>query len=74
MHVAQSAVGGEEQLVSRHVIEALAYTLGDVVRRLAEGFGYDVVTSTPDELSAFGRAEIDRWRSAVAAAKLEPRN
>ena len=49
-----------------------AYGEEDVVRAL-KAAGYDLVTSTPQELSAFNKQQIEVWRAAVALGKIEPR-
>lgn len=43
----------------------------EVVENLKK-FGYDIVPSTPEELGRFNAAEIEVWRTAVTAAKIEP--
>jgi tripartite-type tricarboxylate transporter receptor subunit TctC len=43
----------------------------EVIERLA-GFGYEPIGSTPRELADFNRAEVEVWRQAIAAARIEP--
>ncbi len=49
-----------------------AYREADVVKAL-KAAGYDLVTSTPDELAAFNKQQIDVWRTAVTLGKIEQR-
>lgn len=49
-----------------------AYREPDVVKALKNA-GYDLVTSTPDELAAFNKQQIEVWRTAVTLGKIEPR-
>lgn len=44
----------------------------EVIDRLSNGFGYELVTSTPAGLGEFNKAEVDLWRRAITAAKIEP--
>jgi len=37
------------------------------------GIRYDLVTSTPAELAAFNKQQMDIWRTAVARGKIEQR-
>ena len=41
-----------------------------VIERLA-GLGYEAVGSTPEELASFNKSEVEVWRRAVTAAKVE---
>lgn len=43
----------------------------DVIQQL-QRFGYDIVTSTPEGLAEFNKAEIAVWREAVTTAKIAP--
>jgi hypothetical protein len=43
----------------------------EVTERLTE-LGYEAIGSTPTELAQFNRDEIDVWRRAIAAAKIQP--
>jgi tripartite-type tricarboxylate transporter receptor subunit TctC len=43
----------------------------EVIERIG-ALGYDVVTSTPQELARFHRDEIDIWARAVRAARIPP--
>ena len=43
----------------------------EVIERLT-GFGYEAIGSTPAELAQFNRAEIDVWKRAITAAKIQP--
>ncbi len=49
-----------------------AYREADIVKAL-KAAGYDLVTSTPDELAAFNKQQIDVWRTAVTLGKIEQR-
>ena len=49
-----------------------AYRESEVVTAL-KAAGYDLVTSTPEELSTFNRQQIEVWRTAVTLGKIEPR-
>jgi len=49
-----------------------AYRENEVVAAL-KAAGYELVTSTPDELTAFNKQQIEVWRTAVALGKIEPR-
>jgi tripartite-type tricarboxylate transporter receptor subunit TctC len=49
-----------------------AYREADVVKAL-KAAGYDLVTSTPDELAAFNKQQVEVWRTAVTLGKIEPR-
>jgi tripartite-type tricarboxylate transporter receptor subunit TctC len=49
-----------------------AYREKDVVTAL-KAAGYDLVTSTPEELASFNKQQIDVWRTAVTLGKIEPR-
>jgi tripartite-type tricarboxylate transporter receptor subunit TctC len=49
-----------------------AYRESEVVTAL-KAAGYDLVTSTPEELSAFNRQQIEVWRTAVTLGKIEQR-
>lgn len=49
-----------------------AYGEEDVVKAL-KAAGYDLVTSTPVELSAFNKQQIEVWRAAVTLGKIEQR-
>jgi tripartite-type tricarboxylate transporter receptor subunit TctC len=61
-----------------HVVEKLnkavlaAYRESDVVTAL-KAAGYDLVTSTPQELAAFNKQQIEVWRTAVTLGRIEPR-
>jgi hypothetical protein len=61
----------------RPVVAKLAATLREVlhqpqvVARL-EGLGYDVVGSTPDELTAFYQSEYKRFAGLVQVAGIKP--
>jgi len=49
-----------------------AYRESEVITAL-KAAGYDLVTSTPEELAAFNRQQIEVWRTAVTLGKIEPR-
>ncbi|MDQ8730958.1 tripartite tricarboxylate transporter substrate-binding protein [Bradyrhizobium sp. LHD-71] len=49
-----------------------AYSEADVVKALKTA-GYDLVPSTPAELAAFNKQQIEVWRTAVTLGKIEPR-
>ena len=49
-----------------------AYRESEVITAL-KAAGYDLVTSTPGELAAFNRQQIEVWRTAVTLGKIEPR-
>jgi tripartite-type tricarboxylate transporter receptor subunit TctC len=49
-----------------------AYRETEVVSAL-KAAGYDLVTSSPDELAAFNARQIEVWRNAVTLGKIEPR-
>ena len=49
-----------------------AYRESEVITAL-KAAGYDLVTSTPEELAAFNKQQIDVWRTAVTLGKIEPR-
>jgi tripartite-type tricarboxylate transporter receptor subunit TctC len=49
-----------------------AYREADVVKAL-KAAGYDLVSSTPDELAAFNKQQVEVWRTAVKLGKIEPR-
>jgi tripartite-type tricarboxylate transporter receptor subunit TctC len=49
-----------------------AYRESEVVTAL-KAAGYDLVSSTPEELAAFNKQQIDVWRTAVTLGKIEPR-
>lgn len=49
-----------------------AYRESEVITAL-KAAGYDLITSTPDELAAFNKQQIDVWRTAVTLGKIEPR-
>jgi len=49
-----------------------AYRESEVIAAL-KAAGYDLVTSTPEELAAFNKQQIDVWRTAVTLGKIEPR-
>lgn len=49
-----------------------AYRESEVVTAL-KAAGYDLVTSTPEELAAFNKQQIEVWRTAVTLGKIEPR-
>jgi tripartite-type tricarboxylate transporter receptor subunit TctC len=49
-----------------------AYREPEVVKAL-KAAGYDLVTSTPEELAAFNRQQIEVWRTAASLGKIEPR-
>jgi tripartite-type tricarboxylate transporter receptor subunit TctC len=49
-----------------------AYREADVIKAL-KAAGYDLVTSTPEELAAFNKQQIDVWRTAVTLGKIERR-
>jgi tripartite-type tricarboxylate transporter receptor subunit TctC len=55
-----------------HAAIAAALKKPDVLEKLTVGFGYEVIGSTPAELTDFNREEVDRWRRAITAAKIEP--
>lgn len=42
----------------------------EVIERLS-GLGYEAVGSTPAELAAFNRTEVDTWRRAITTARIE---
>lgn len=44
----------------------------DVIKAL-KAAGYDLITSTPDELAAFNKQQIEVWRTAVTLGKIERR-
>lgn len=49
-----------------------AYRESEVITAL-KAAGYDLVTSTPEELAAFNKQQIEVWRTAVTLGKIEPR-
>jgi tripartite-type tricarboxylate transporter receptor subunit TctC len=49
-----------------------AYRETDVITAL-KAAGYDLVTSTPEELATFNKQQIEVWRSAVMLGKIEQR-
>jgi hypothetical protein len=49
-----------------------AYQEPEVIKALTLA-GYDLVTSTPQELGVFNKEQIDVWRRASALGKIEPR-
>lgn len=49
-----------------------AYRENEVVAAL-KAAGYELVTSTPDQLAAFNKQQIEVWRTAVALGRIEPR-
>jgi tripartite-type tricarboxylate transporter receptor subunit TctC len=50
---------------------AAALRKPEVIERLS-GLGYEAVGSTPAELAAFNKAEVEVWRRAITAARIEP--
>ena len=63
---AMSWASSNSQLV---MAVSIAGGLG-VIERLA-GLGYEAVGSTPQELASFNKSEVEVWRRAVTAAKVE---
>ena len=49
-----------------------AYREPDIVKAL-KAAGYDLVTSTLEELAAFNKQQIDVWRTAITLGKVEQR-
>jgi tripartite-type tricarboxylate transporter receptor subunit TctC len=49
-----------------------AYRESEVITAL-KAAGYELVTSTPEELSVFNKQQIEVWRTAVTLGKIEPR-
>jgi tripartite-type tricarboxylate transporter receptor subunit TctC len=49
-----------------------AYRESEVVTAL-KAAGYELATSSPEELAAFNAQQIDVWRTAVTLGKIEPR-
>jgi tripartite-type tricarboxylate transporter receptor subunit TctC len=56
--------------LNKAVLEA--YRQPHVIKAL-KAAGYDLVTSTPEELGAFNKQQIEVWRSAVELGKIERR-
>jgi tripartite-type tricarboxylate transporter receptor subunit TctC len=48
--------------------DAVAVMREPAVRQRIEGFGIEVVASTPEELSAFLKAEMTKWEPVIKAA------
>ena len=55
-----------------HKAVLAAYKEPEVIKALKSA-GYDLVTSTPDELGKFNKDQIEVWRNAVALGKIEQR-
>jgi tripartite-type tricarboxylate transporter receptor subunit TctC len=55
-----------------HKAVLTAYQEPEVIKALTLA-GYDLVTSTPQELGVFNKEQIDVWRRASALGKIEPR-
>jgi tripartite-type tricarboxylate transporter receptor subunit TctC len=64
--------GTPQPLVARiHEEAAKALRDAETTQRL-EQIGFTVVAGTPEEYSAFQRAEIDRWRSVIEKGGIKP--
>jgi tripartite-type tricarboxylate transporter receptor subunit TctC len=55
-------------IVQKLNADAVAVMREPAVRQRIEGFGLEVVASTPEELAAFLKAEMEKWEPVIKAA------
>jgi tripartite-type tricarboxylate transporter receptor subunit TctC len=55
-------------IIGKMNADAVAVMREPAVRQRIEGFGIEVVASTPEELSAFLKAEMTKWEPVIKAA------
>ncbi|MBU4612154.1 tripartite tricarboxylate transporter substrate binding protein [Achromobacter sp. GG226] len=64
--------GTPEDVIARINAAMQKVSVDPQVRERLDGLGLEVAFSTPQELDAFGRSELAKWRQVIEAAGIQP--